>query len=780
MCRYLCKQTFILVLGFSTLLYAGQQAETADSAEIQSKLEQGKQLLLSGNFTSAEAVMQQIAFVNPESGAAHFYMGVACVGKDRSKKGVEAARPHFLAAARAGYHLPFGAWEDYPIRQSSYVEANWIPAKKILDEKDPQQLETATHLLENIVSVDHRAHRASERLGELYVKTGQNRKALDLFQRLLEANPDESESIYNIGLGYFDIYNPEIAEAILADLSSEGPEKMTALMKLLMARAFFVIGDNRIASVYYFQCLDDLNEIAAREIYRDIIDIISHQERSEYKQARTIDQKKAFFRKFWKSRDPLPTTEYNERLVEHYRRLNYAKQNYHIKQTKGYDDRGKIYIKHGEPDQVAKLVGNFGLRDNESWLYYRKPDDYIFHFVQKTTSYFLVPRLVEAVIGSQYRTAFESRPDPDNPGESLLLQAPELSPNFKELLENRAEIHPLYFRMANERADFNDPDYLNQEMTTNFEMDESRILEPGLTLGLSTETYKPDMGVEELNYYYYTADFMAMNANSNVNIFYGLPISELEFKRDILGVRVNYESTFAVFDQDWSEVKRVYNQRSYQLKQEPDKNNKGLLMVDKQTLNLPPGDYHYSVSVRDLGSNHLGIYKGDMSVTHYQPNEFNVSQIVLASNITQLEEGQRPGKFTRGKLNVMPLPSRTFQQDQSVFVYYEIYFLQPDSQGKKHYNVDFTIEAEKLDRNLASKIVGSFGRLLSRSQEKGKITLTFDKEGEADRLAQVEWISIDISDSPPGDYKLNIVVTDAATGRKITRDTVFSIVKPGG
>jgi len=47
-------------------------------------------------------------------------------------------------------------------------------------------------------------------------------------------------------------------------------------------------------------------------------------------------------------------------------------------------------------------------------------------------------------------------------------------------------------------------------------------------------------------------------------------------------------------------------------------------------------------------------------------------------------------------------------------------------------------------------------------------------------LAQVEWISIDISDSPPGDYKLNIVVTDAATGRKITRDTVFSIVKPGG
>ena len=190
MYRYLCKQIFILVLGFSTLLYAQEQAETAVSDEIQSKLEQGKQMLLNGNFTAAEAVMQQLAFVNPELGAAHFYMGVACVGKDRTKKGVEAAQPHFLAAARAGFHVPFGTWEDYPIRQSSYVDANWNPAKDILDEKDPQQLEIAAHLLENIVSVDHRAHHASERLGELYVKTGQNRKALDLFQRLLEANPD--------------------------------------------------------------------------------------------------------------------------------------------------------------------------------------------------------------------------------------------------------------------------------------------------------------------------------------------------------------------------------------------------------------------------------------------------------------------------------------------------------------------------------------------------------------------------------------------------------------
>jgi GWxTD domain-containing protein len=779
MSRFLLNMMFVILLGSLAQAYAQEVPETTVNAEIQSKLDQAKKLLKASDNTSAGAMMREIISSAPQIGEAHFLLGLATLGQEKSKKIRAAAGVHFLESAKAGYQLPFGAWGDYPIDMKVYIDANWEAAKDILKDKDPQKQNIAIHLLENIISLDHKAHNSSETLGELYMKSGQNRKALELFQRLLEANPEESESIYKMGLGFLDIYNKEIAESILADLSSEGPEKMSAMMKLLMARAFFVIGDNRIASVYYFQCLDDLNEIAAREISRDIIDIIMPEEISEYKQARTIDQKKAFFRKFWKSRDPLPTTEYNERLVEHYRRLNYSKQYYGIKQTKGYDDRGIVYIKHGEPDEKASLNGNFGLRDNESWLYRRKPDDYLFHFVQKTSSFLIASTLDEAVIGSIYTTAFEERPDRESEnGEMLLMNAPGISQNFRDLLLNRAELNSMYFMWAAERADFDDPDALEADMTTNFAMQEAELLIPAQTTGLSTETYHPDMGVEEFNYYYYTTDFMAINANSNVHIYYGLPISELEFKRDILGVRVNYESTFAVFDQDWNEVNRVYNQRSYQLKQEPPKQNKGLLMVDKQTLNLPPGEYHYSVSVRDLGSDHLGIYKGDMEVTQYEPNQFNVSQVVLASNITELEEGQRPGKFSRGRLNVMPLPSRTFRLDQSVFVYYEVYFLEKDSEGKKQYNVDFTIEADKLDRNLVSKIVGSFGNLLgSDDSEKGKITLTFEKEANPERMVQVEWISIDISDSPPGEYNLNIVVTDLATGKKVSRESVFSVVK---
>jgi len=766
----------LLLCTITSLNAQGKAESTAVDPQVQAKIDQAKQMILGSNFSGASALLEDILTQNPNVGAAHYFLGLAQIGQADKRSDADNFSKHFIEAARNGYHIPYGSWENFPIKVKVYLDANWDPADKFMGQKDPENYQIAIHLLENIVAVDHKSHDASEHLGDLYIKTGQNRMALDLFQRLLESYPDISESIYTLGLAFFDINNTEIAQAILADLSSEGPEKMTALMKLLMSRAFFVLDDYRIGSVYYFQCLDDLNDIAGREMYRDIVDIITPKEDDEWKQARTIEQKKLFLRKFWKSRDPSPTTEYNERLAEHYRRLNYAKQNFTMKQTKGYDDRGIVYIKHGEPDEKAKLVGNFGIRDNETWVYHRKPDNFVFNFVKRSSSYLIANSLVEAVVGQAFSTSFGTVPDPSNEGQDAVVSAQDFTQNWRQLLWSRIEIDPLYFRLYSQKVDFNDPEYLIQEMFTNWQMDEATLVAPALTTGMATETYAPDMGAQPLDYYYYTADFMAMNANSNLNIFYGLPVASLEFKRDIIGVRVNYESTFAVFDQDWNEVDRVYNRRSYQLNQEPDRNNKGLLLVDKQTMNLPPGNYHYSVSIKDLGNEHLGIYKGDIEVSHYQPNQFNVSQIIMASNITPFDGG-KPGKFTRGQFNVMPLPSRTFHQEQSVFVYYEVYFLTPGSDQKKQYHVDFTIQADKLDRNLAGKVFSPFGKLFNRSEDKGKITLTFEKEGDPERIAQQEYVSIDISDSPPGRYDLTIVVTDMASGKTITRRTEFYIVR---
>jgi GWxTD domain-containing protein len=63
-------------------------------------------------------------------------------------------------------------------------------------------------------------------------------------------------------------------------------------------------------------------------------------------------QREERFRQFWAERDPTPDREYNELMVEYFRRVDYAFDNFTTPQAPGYEsDQGKVYIRHGEPDR---------------------------------------------------------------------------------------------------------------------------------------------------------------------------------------------------------------------------------------------------------------------------------------------------------------------------------------------------------------------------------------------------------------------------------------------
>lgn len=58
--------------------------------------------------------------------------------------------------------------------------------------------------------------------------------------------------------------------------------------------------------------------------------------------------------RFWKWIDPTPATKYNERLIEHWQRIAYARKHFTRKNDPPYgtDDRGFYYVKYGEADRV--------------------------------------------------------------------------------------------------------------------------------------------------------------------------------------------------------------------------------------------------------------------------------------------------------------------------------------------------------------------------------------------------------------------------------------------
>ncbi len=59
----------------------------------------------------------------------------------------------------------------------------------------------------------------------------------------------------------------------------------------------------------------------------------------------------AEMRRFWIRKDPTPGMIANERLIEHFARVNYARENYPYEgDATGLDVRGKIYVRYGSPD----------------------------------------------------------------------------------------------------------------------------------------------------------------------------------------------------------------------------------------------------------------------------------------------------------------------------------------------------------------------------------------------------------------------------------------------
>lgn len=86
-------------------------------------------------------------------------------------------------------------------------------------------------------------------------------------------------------------------------------------------------------------------------------------------------------KRFWIERDPTPSTLVNEGLVEHWKRIAYARRTFVYNRSSAYrtDDRGTFYVKYGLPDRITR--GH--LRVSEAERRSRNlPLDYIARFDQ--------------------------------------------------------------------------------------------------------------------------------------------------------------------------------------------------------------------------------------------------------------------------------------------------------------------------------------------------------------------------------------------------------------
>ena len=107
--------------------------------------------------------------------------------------------------------------------------------------------------------------------------------------------------------------------------------------------------------------------------------IASRKETNAIKKAKGKEKLNAF-KEFWSKRDSKPDTKINEKMVEYYKRINFATKSFSSsrKATGWMTDRGYIYVIMGGPDEIYRQESDTYGPPYETWYYYMKNRQYTF------------------------------------------------------------------------------------------------------------------------------------------------------------------------------------------------------------------------------------------------------------------------------------------------------------------------------------------------------------------------------------------------------------------
>jgi GWxTD domain-containing protein len=160
----------------------------------------------------------------------------------------------------------------------------------------------------------------------------------------------------------------------------------------------FVVGSNEPEGTAVGSSLDSLSPLERK--YYDQIQYLATPNQVAYYKGLSDSGKLAYLAKFWGARN----------LAEFSRRMETADGRFRQPKVSGINtDRGRIYVKYGEPDAVEQKVIETETRPREYWHYYGTGYVFIFIDIRGDGSF----RLAWTNAKDEPRTGFESYLTPD-------------------------------------------------------------------------------------------------------------------------------------------------------------------------------------------------------------------------------------------------------------------------------------------------------------------------------------------------------------------------------
>lgn len=476
--------------------------------------------------------------------------------------------------------------------------------------------------------------------------------------------------------------------------------------------------------------------------------------------------------RYWRLRDPSPTTPENERLLAHLERVAAAREQFGWKGRPGWDDRGAVWIQFGAPDSVVeeapRVEEGVGFVPAQlQWLYLQ--ERWVVEFERPNPR---GPwRLGRSSAKLSYRPDLVAR-DRERLGYDAAAELPTPSAYERESdLLGFADERTLLAQggMGSERLD---KEIVQHEIRTDLRAKEllqkrtDGLMRFRKEYGAGHERFSVTGKAKPQLWYVFDVDeFKGPPGRTRVEVHYQLDLQDLKFSwADSLYV-AGYHAEGVLLDAAVHPA--AHDEYTERVKAEDFRSTLASQLVPGQLVfEVPPGSYRLAIRIADTTGGSEGAYTTWIDVPRLDGQKLALSDVQLASSIIYADNSW-PSRFVKHDRLVVPNPIKIYRKGHPLTGYYEIYGLSLDPQRVCHYEVRYTIEPRSLKH-----ANGWFPP--SEPEQQAYVSARFADEGGFADLVQE--LRVDIGTLSSDTYDLVLTVRDLQSGVEATSRTSFALL----
>ena len=794
-------------------------------------LEEGKRLYALDRYAEALPLLVQAAYMDGSSGRARYWLGMTFYALNRDDEALEAFEQsvradRFWAPGHMGMGL---AYMRMPNRRLDAREAmreairldpgnaeyQYALGMTYMEQGEEDWL-IGSHLdgrdfFQRAVELDPLHPDAHFQLGRCYEEgklSDQGRQARDRYDDYVKAlnsylmqyqvNPEHPEALQRFaGVCHrFEYYErgAEQLRALAAEMEGITPDLIETLLLQFDALSMSTEKQYDLLQSSLETYINSL-EHEEQEVYWDLAHVATGEELEAWRLAEG-GEREARWAAFWNARDSNPATIENERLVEHYKRVMYAR--IHFSNTQfPYDRRGEIHVRYGEPDDRQRFLyrGNEDPRDlypptgkpavdqirERNWQFgYRLKVDpgrvaVLLDEDTRQRAGFGAESLVTANNLNADSEGMKKRDQVNY--ETAVVQRRGMGGTYRaESWVYVAHDMELFFVDPTGGGRFDFPgrtlqiDAGSSAIAALGEMRREATLHPRKVadslIERAPEEYAHDFGGEPLDYAFDVVTFRGDGIRTEVELTYSIPVWQFGDTSDGNGSEtfLSHQATFRN-----AESRPVFNQRfrfgpidrpTRRLSPDEARISTYTLAAD---VRAPQGEFTAWMEMRDEATQRVGVYRKEVNIRDYRGGALMISDLKLSTGITRTD---RAGPFVRNGLNIVPHPLRVYRRGQLVYVYYEVYNLSLDEEsGRSSYETQYEIVPEGTPARPF--------RPARQLEDMQTVLLTF--EGEGSSSEEAEFTAMDTTNLTPGVYIVTVTFVDRHSGNSVSESTSFIV-----